>query len=475
MRQAALAKRLDAVDLHLGAANDSRPADMMPAPAALPTPTPFAPPASSTNPKRILVLFGADWDDALLSQYAQTKRYIFYVEGFDLFSFPSNAELMWFDLPRFVDKMASKYGGRIDAVVSTNEQFGALAAALLAERLGLPGTRAATVALCQHKLRAHHHLQPTHQHLLPDWMEAIDYTISKKQSARYPYPSFVRPLKATFSVLAREVTSGPELRKHLSFYPWEKHIIKRLIRPFNQALKLLGGYTVDAHHMVMTPCLSGLQVNVDGYCYRGQTTVLGICDEVMYPEKSQGLQSFMRFEYPGNYAGQWREKIEATTREVMTAYGFNHGFFNLEFFVDAATGALKLIEVNPRMAAQLAQFYKWTQGFDAYEAAFAMACDEAIAVNKKPAFGAAASFIWRSFDGTSCPRLPTAADMAWLAAEYPDARLLLYPKKGNALRRDVKWLGSHRWAALNMPSANSKQLKLDYERICQRLEWPAPY
>src|SRR5215216_511829 len=80
--------------------------------------------AGVADPARVLVLFGADWDDKLLPRYRNTGRYRFHEHGFDLFSFPSNARLMWFDLWRFVDRMVKRYRGRIDAVFSSNEQFG---------------------------------------------------------------------------------------------------------------------------------------------------------------------------------------------------------------------------------------------------------------------------------------------------------------------------------------------------------------
>jgi hypothetical protein len=445
---------------------------------ALPLPVAGAPahdhPRAHSAAKRVLVLFGNDWDDEILHRYQATHE--FFTEGFDLFSFPSNAQLMWFDIERFVDKLERKYSGRIDAVVSTNEQFGALAAALLAERLGLPGTKTETILLCQHKLAARDALRDKLPHLLPDWYAAVPYGITHADAKSLPYPLYVKPLKATFSVLARQVGDARELCSHLSFRPWEKHIIKRLLVPYNQVLKRRGNYAVDSHNVVLETPLKGLQINVDGYACGGTMSVLGMSDEVMYPNPNNGAYSFMRFEYPSRYAAPWRSKVEATTLEVMRAYGFEHGFFNLEFFLNPETGDLKLIEVNPRMAAQLAEFYRWCEGIDVYELAFTMACggDVHLPANT-PRFGAAASFVWRSFDGSSCPRLPTPDDMAWLEREYPEARLKCYPKSGDSLKRDIKWLGSHRWATLNMPSRDSNTLRADYERICARLQWPAPY
>ena len=107
--------------------------------ATLPAPIALRSVPLPAAPARVLVLFGADWEERLLPRYQRSGRYRFHEHGFDLFSFPSNARLMWFDLWRFVDRMVERYRGRIDAVFSSNEQFGALTAALIAERLGLPG------------------------------------------------------------------------------------------------------------------------------------------------------------------------------------------------------------------------------------------------------------------------------------------------------------------------------------------------
>jgi hypothetical protein len=104
-----------------------------------------------------------------------------------------------------------------------------------------------------------------------------------------------------------------------------------------------------------------------------------------------------------------------------------------------------------------------------------MALNRPLPLAQTPRFGAAASFVWRSFDSASCPRLPSADDLAWLGHEYPEARLEVYPKKGASLRRELKWLGSHRWAVLNMPGIDEADLRRRYERICAKLRWPAPY
>ncbi len=426
--------------------------------------------AAVVHPARVLILFGADWDDRLLPRYERSGRYRFHEHGFDLFRFPSNARLMWFDLWRFVESMVRRYRGRIDAVFSSNEQFGALAAALVAQRLGLPGADPNVLLRTQHKYEARIALREFAPDLCPDF-ELIPYTITPEQARGLTYPMFVKPVKATFSVLARRCDSAQELIDHLRFKPWEKHIIKRLIEPHNQALRRFPQFQVDSRKMIVEQLLQGRQINVDGYVHEGAIHLLGVADEVMYP----GTISFLRFDFPGVLDTSLHDRIRVATERVVRGYGMKHGFFNLEFFIHPETGALKLIEVNPRLAAQLAQFYEWVLGIDTYELGFALAGNRPLPLRQPPRFGAAASFVWRSFDGSSCPRIPSRSDLDWLAREYPEARLELYPKKGGALQRDLKWLGSHRWAVLNLPGRDSADLRTRYELICERLGWPAPY
>ncbi|MCU0774129.1 MAG: hypothetical protein MUC74_06380 [Ideonella sp.] len=85
-------------------------------------------------------LFAHDWDREALDRLAAAGAARFDTAGFDLFSFPSNTGLVFYDPVRFARRQARRgraLGWR--GVVSHQEHFGALAAALVAESLGLPG------------------------------------------------------------------------------------------------------------------------------------------------------------------------------------------------------------------------------------------------------------------------------------------------------------------------------------------------
>jgi len=174
-------------------------------------------------------------------------------EGFDLFQFPENANILWFDAPRWLGRMKRKYRRTgLAGVASTNEQYGALLAAILARELGLPGSDPAAIIRAQHKYYARLALAAALPEANPAF-SLLPYAFANASVATadpgLPYPFFVKPVKAAFSVLARRVDNAQDLQQHLTFYPWETHIIKRLVRPFSDLMRQYTEFTVDPQHM----------------------------------------------------------------------------------------------------------------------------------------------------------------------------------------------------------------------------------
>ncbi len=417
--------------------------------------------------KRILVLFPKDWDRDELDQPRYQGRYEFFYEGFDLFKFPENARLMTFDAYRYASRLVEKYRGRIDGVISNNEQFGALIAAVVAKRLGLPGTDPAVIIAAQHKYYARF-LQ---RKILPQATPAFSvfpYDIQSVGETGLPFPFYVKPVKATYSVLARSVGDFDELKKHLSFNPFETLIIRKLIKPFNDLMARYTPFTIDAHHLVAEEIMTGVQVNVDGYMFNGKAHILGIVDEVMYP----GTQAFMRFEYPSRLPADVLARMRALTEQLFTGIDYGYGFFNVELIYNPDNGSLRIIEINPRMASQIVNLYRRVDGYDPYDVLIQLALGEAPQVTFGAGeFGAAASFVFRRFDGREVKRVPGQAQIESMQQRYPDARLMLYLKRGASLAREMKWLGSYRYAVLNLGGASPEDLLQRYDDIRRELSF----
>ncbi|MEQ1515994.1 MAG: ATP-grasp domain-containing protein [Usitatibacteraceae bacterium] len=424
-----------------------------------------------TELKNILVLFDADWDQSQLAKAAEedaNPRYHFFYEGFDLFSFPSNARLLTFNIFKFVDKLARKYrSAHLAGIISSNEQFGALVGALLAKKMGLPGPDPKALIAAQHKYVARRILA---QHL-PEAnvaYHAFPYTFSSPDEIPLKYPFYVKPVKAAYSVLARRVDSFAQLKQHMTFHPWEQYIIKRLVRPFNDVVKQITDFDVDAHWMIAEELIDGQQINVDGVVIDGEIHILGIIDAVMYP----GTDQFMRFEYPTRLPADHAARARDTAKRIVQALGLDHGLFNVELRVCASTGQARLIEVNPRMAAQFSDLYEKVDGINLHDVALKIATGEKPDLRAgRGRYKVATSFVFRKFDGSPLLNPPSSEKLSWLKEFDPDAFLAMFIKTGGGLKREMKWLGSHRYATLNMGGESEQHLLDKFNAVKLRLEF----
>jgi hypothetical protein len=420
---------------------------------------------------RALILFNYDWDAAAFE--ALSDRYPHDCAGFDLFSFPSNAQLVRFDLERFIDRLARTASRRKwHAALSNHEQFGALAAALLAERMGWPGTPVQAILACQHKLYA----REVMARVCPDVNVAfapLDAEYGGPVPKGLAYPLFIKPVKAAFSVLARRIDSEAALFAHTRFSAWELWVIRRLVEPFERIARLRLPGSTSAHRLLIEECVSAAQYNLDGYVYNGAVREIGFVDAVMYP----GTQAFMHFETPSQLSSAVRARALHAATRFLNAIGFDHGLFNMEFLYDEASDRIAIIEFNPRFASQFGDLYRRVAGIDAHEIALALAqgLDPATLPRHAASAGAAASVVYRAFPGEALPAMPDRQRIANFKARFPDALLFRFPKRAGQMQRDFKWLGSYRYGIVHLGGGSAGELRERCQQAGEILGWPSPY
>jgi hypothetical protein len=162
--------------------------------------------------------------------------------------------------------------------------------------------------------------------------------------------------------------------------------------------------------------------------------------------------------------------------------GYTHGLFNMEFFYDAVTDKLTIIEFNPRMASQFADLYLRVDGIDLYAMAFELAHgrDPWLLPRALPTAKVATSAVYRVFDSAqptlqqTIPPMPSDAQLLDLKQHFPDHLLLSFPKTGGSTARDFKWLGSYRYGILHVGGQSVADLTSRLNAASERLDWPAP-
>lgn len=423
------------------------------------------------NKKRILVLFPDEWDRAAVVDSRLAAEHEFIFEGFDLFRFPDNARLFTFNAQRFVDRMISRYrASDLAAVVTSDEQFGPFLASLIAEGLGLPHTPLGAVLTLQHKFYA----RQAFDRIVPDCNPRyglISRGFRSEPGVPLEFPFYVKPVKAAFSVLARRVDSYESLVRHTDFAWFERAIIERLVKPFGDVMRRYSEYTIEPFSMIAEEIVPGRQVTVNGYVREGKVRLLGTVDSVMYPQTDQ----FQRFQYPSTLSPENLARLDAVAVRVLEGVGFTHGVFNIEMRIDTAAGTIGVIEVNPRAAGQFYDLFERVDGYSLFEAVLTLESGEEPAICHRAGRNAhAASFVLRDFTGEGLTRWPEARDLESLQARHRDVRIMVYPKRGVDLKREMKWLGSYRYAIANLGAATLEAMFHHFDRICADIDFHPP-
>ena len=417
----------------------------------------------------ILMLFPDEWDGAAALDPRLAGRYEFVFEGFDLFSFPDNARLFTFDALKFVERVARRYAGKgIEAVVTSDEQFGPFLASLVAQRLGLPHTPLDAVLRIQHKYYA----RQAFERIAPE-ANARCALIRRDFGTRgtpadvpVPFPFYVKPAKAAFSVLARRVDCFEQLFRHTRFGWFERAIIDRLVQPFADVMRAHSELSEDPFSMVCEEILHGRQVTANGFARDGVVTLLGTVDSVMYP----GTDQFQRFQYPSTLAPDALERVDALARRLIEGIGFRHGMFNVEMRIDPASGQPRVIEINPRAAGQFFDLIERVDGYSFFETMLDVHSGrDPVVRHRQGRDRHAASFVLRDLAGEGLSRWPARREVAELQAANPDIHLMLYPKRGADLAREMKWLGSYRYGVFNLGAASLEGLFGRYDRLCRQI------
>ena len=419
--------------------------------------------------RRVLVLFPDEWDRASAHDPRYRDRYEFLFEGFDLFSFPDNARLFTFDALKFVERVARKHSGRgIEAVVTSDEQFGPFLASLVAQRLGLPHTPLDAVLRIQHKYYA----RLAFERIAPEANSRCgllrrDFGRSGKPAdVPVAFPFYVKPAKAAFSVLARRVDSFEELYRHTRFGWFERAIIDRLVQPFADVMRAHSDLTEDPFSMVCEEILRGRQVTANGFARDARVTMVGTVDSIMYP----GTDQFQRFQYPSGLPAAQLARIDALATRLIEGLGFRHGMFNVEMRIDPATGEPRVIEINPRAAGQFFDLFEHVDGYSLFEALLDLHAGREPRLRHRAGRSRhAASFVLRDLAGEGLSRWPSPAEIRRIQERNPDVRVMLYPKRGADLAREMKWLGSYRYGVFNLGAPTLEALFARFRRLCAEI------
>ncbi len=333
----------------------------------------------SGNVRRIVVVSPSERDIAEIRSAGLDRRYAVTFAGPDLDS------LTHLDGEALVAELGTI---EADGIVSSKDR-GALLAAVLADRAGLPGPSPRAVASLQHKPTARAIQERTVPEAAPRWF------VPRRDKPQFGPPWFVKPAVGRLSMGAHRVDDPAALPEDgVDDYAagWE-------------SLARLGGVDLDGQGWIAEDVLTGAPVTVEGYVHAGEVTIVGVTDSVMY----EGTLSFERFEYPSRLPAERVSEVSALAARLPGAFVFDNGFFNAEFVVPDS-GPAMLIELNGRIASQFAPLLRAVHSRSSYDALLALACGDDPRWDPSFAKGVAVSYVLRRFEDAWVDETPAPED-----------------------------------------------------------------
>ncbi len=419
---------------------------------------------------RIGLLFDQDYD-ALAHQRFDHELSTARI-GFDLATAQGQWQWTGFDFNRFAESVAARAGAEgWQAVLSHHEFIGALTAALVAERQGLPGTSPESILACQHK----YHARRVLQQVAPEAnaIFSLVHPTDVKAAEHWTLPCHIKPVRGTFSIMSHRLDSAWDVQRLWPCGPIERWMMRRMLNPFERlcARRLPSAGTAQA--FLLEEALSGSQHDLDGWVDHRGVHPLGVVDAIFYP----GTDAFRRWQYPSALSRDLHREALEVARKFLQAIGFTRGFFSMEFIVDAH-GRVRVLEFNSRLSSQFGDLYRLVDGLDPHRMAISLALGEEVdrIPSSEPVGQVAASLVWRSFPGEPAPADPDAGQLAAFRARFPEATLIAYPRIGRTFARRARWLDSHRYGVINIAASDPQTLREHCIQASSLLGWPpAPY
>ncbi|MDT8410180.1 MAG: D-alanine--D-alanine ligase [Wenzhouxiangellaceae bacterium] len=344
---------------------------------------------------------------------------------------PDHGRIDFNDLYRRARTEIDSLGGKPDAIIGYLDFPVTSLVSLLSRDYGLPGATPEAVARCEHKYWMRQIEHKVFPGTAPKVVAVNPFEPKKAWREALDYPFWLKPVKAHSSVLGFMIEDDADLDRALHACRQKLHYFGEPFDDFLEHLKQPGGSAeVGGNHAVAEELVSAPhQFTFEGYVWEGEVTIYGAVDSIRIGEHNS---SFSRYQYPAALPGEVLEKAKDMTGKMIDGLQYDGSPFNIEFFWDPGTGALKILEINPRISKSHSPLFRMVDGVSHHKVAIDLS------LGRKPDMPLregkdeiAAKFMWRSLEADGIvQRVPDDREVAHLRRLLPDLELEVLVEKG---------------------------------------------
>ena len=338
-------------------------------------------------------------------------------------------EIRFGDVLAAAQRELDAFDGPIDAIIGFWDFPVSSILPLLRQRYGLPTASLEEVVKCEHKYWS----RLVQQQVIDEYppFGLVDPAKDETPPEGVRYPMWVKPVKSFSSVLAFGVADDDAFRDALGKI---REGISWVGEPFDALLEYVdlppeiaaaGGQVCLAEEAI-----TGRQVTVEGYRYRGEVVVYGVVDSVTYDNSP----SFLRYQYPSSLPEDVCKRVGDISRRLVEAIGLERYTFNIEYFWDPGTDAITLLEINPRHSQSHAELFEDVDGMANHEAMLRLALDrDPDFPSGKGRYAVAAKWFVRRFTDGIVRRHPSPEEIEIIQHIVPGTTIDLTAHAGDRL------------------------------------------
>ncbi|HET7388224.1 MAG TPA: ATP-grasp domain-containing protein [Nocardioidaceae bacterium] len=356
--------------------------------------------------------------------------------------------------------------GHVDAIVGYWDFPVSSLVPMLCRRRGLPSPPLESVVKCEHKYWSRLEQQKViSEHPA---FGVIDLDQPDELPDGVAFPVWVKPVKSASSELAFHVQNQDELATAMAEIragagkmgePFE-FVLDQVELP--DEIASVGGTAALVEESV-----SGAQLTVEGYAHDGEVRVHGIIDSLTYPDSP----SFRSYHYPSSLPQPVQDRLVDNSTRVIRQIGLSPSAFNIEYFWDAETDRLALLEVNPRLSQSHAWLFEQVDGVANHQVMVRLALGQPPGLPRREgAYGVAAKYFLRRFDDGVVTTAPPPELLERVEREVDGVQVHPVATEGSRLsaqRQQDSY--SFEVAQTHVAAADREELEEKYLRCVQML------
>ena len=363
-----------------------------------------------------------------------------------------------------------QYPGEVDGLIHYIDFPVSTTVPILCQEFGLPSASLEAVLKCEHKFWSRYEQAQCIADHIPKFAAFDPFDDDALDKMGMAFPFWVKPTKSFSSYLGFRIDDRDdwdhaikEIRAHIGRFqgPFDA-LLERVDMPAEVAN--IGGGDCIAESII-----GGRMCTQEGFVHKGKLRVYGTVDSLREPNGS----SFSSYQYPSRLPARVRKRMTEIVEIFLSHIGYDNAPFNVEFFWDANTDQIWLLEVNPRISESHADLFRKVDGASHHEVSADLSLGARPRLPYRDGeFAYAGKFFIRSFRDAFVKNVPDGDALAEVARQVPDTIVRITCEPGKKLSELMDQDSySYAMAIMWIGASSPAKLQKNFEKAVELLDF----